>query len=441
MTAPRTQSYGRFDSLLPPSALLLHWRAAWAELTPLSGLQAPTYERASIATAFDANGFLRRVANHQSRYEAVDTDGDGIGDYAVLRLDPGESSGWSHTEQLDNANWTKTGATITANQGVAPDLTVTADKVAEDNATSDHGISRNTPTLGNSESECLTFFAKAQERNWLRIVTTNKANQVDSSWVNIATGATGTVDAQHTIRVKLLANGWVRITVIWNSGSGATTPNVAIRLATGNNATTYAGTTGSGAYVWGINCAVGETCEVGYIPAAGSAVTTQPDKFTLPAAWGLLNDCTFYVEAELHPWDLAAGTLTRAQYLLAQRSANLAAARLELFASASSRVLTAQLTDPSAVVQSITLAIPITTPVIGVAMQCRNLQSAPQARLAVVPGAWTNWTTAVGALPAIANQISVGDSAESAGNNWNGGIGVVKCAGALVEYDAMQMAY
>lgn len=440
MTAPRLLAYPRYDSWLPPSSLLLHWRAAWAELNPLSGLQSPTFLRASVATALDANGYLRRVANHQTRYEGLDLDGDGIGEYAVLRLDAGESSGWSHTEQLDHANWTKTGATISANATSAPDLASTADKIAEDTANSDHGISRNTPALGDNQSECLTFFAQAAERNWLRIVTTNKANQVDSSWVNISTGATGTVDAQHTVRVRALANGWYRIAVVWNSGSGATTPSVAIRLATANNATTYAGTSGAGAFVWGINLAVGETCEVGYIPAAASAVTTQPDEFTLPAGWGLLDSCTVYVEAERQPWAGASGSLTRDQYLVAQRNGALSGARLGLYAAAASRVLTAAVTDAVPTTQTVTVAMP-STPLLTVAMQARNLLSAPQVRLGTAHGVWSAWSTAVAAFPNIASQVSIGDSGAGAGNNWCGGLGVVKMAAGLLELADMQRAY
>lgn len=439
MTAPRTLSYPRFDSFLPPSALLLHWRAAWAELNPLSGLQVPTFSRASIGTALDANGFLRRVANHQSRYESIDIDADGVGEYAVLRLDPGISSGWSHTEILNNGNWVKTGATITADAAFAPDLQLTADKVAEDAATSDHGIARDTPTLGTNESEVLSFFAKPAERNWLRIVTTNKAGSAAASWVNINTATTGTVAGTHTVRVTRLANGWVRVALVWNSGTGATTPNVAIRLATANNGTSYAGTTGSGAYVWGINFAVGETCEPSYVPANASAVATQPDTFTLPAKWGLLDNVTFYVEAARHPWAAQAGALTRNQFLLAQRNAALSAARIELYAAAAARVLTASFTDATPTTQTITTAIP-STALLAIALQVRNISSAPQVRL-TTNGTWSNWSTAVSGITGLAAQLSIGDSGAGAGFGWGAGIGVVKAAGALVEFASMQMAY
>lgn len=439
MTSPRTLSYPRYDSLLAPSALLLHWRAAFAELNPLSGLQTPTLTRASIATALDANGYLRRLANHQSRYEAIDIDADGIGEYATLRLDPGESSGFTYTEDLSNAAWTKSAATISANATYAPDLVLSADKVAEDATTADHGIIRNTPTLGTAENEVFSFFAKAAERGWVRVVTVDKANASAASWVNIGTGALGTVAGAHTIRVRPLANGWYRIVVKWNSGTGATTPTVAVRLATGNNATSYAGTTGSGAYIWGLNFAVNEACEIGYIPAAGSAVTTVADEFTLPASWGLLNDCTIYVEAERQPWYAQSGAITRDQYLWAQRNSALNGARLGLYGAASSRVLTAAVTDATPTTQSITVAMP-STPLLTVAMQVRNMQSAPQVRLTTT-GTWSAWSTAVAAFPNIAAVCSVGDSGAAVGNNWSGGVGVVKVAGALAELTDMQMAY
>lgn len=439
MTAPRALSYSRYDSMLAPSALLLHWRAAWAELNPLSGLQAPVFSRPSIATALDANGYLRRLANHQSRYEALDLDGDGVGDYAVLRIDPGESSGWTHTEILGNAAWTKAGTTVSTDVGYAPDLSLTADKLAEDNTTAAHGITRTTPTLGTAENEILTFFAKAIERGWVRVVTTDKAGATASSWINIGTGATGTVAGGHTIRTRALANGWYRCVVKWNSGTGATTPSVGLYLATGNNVTTYAGTTGSGAYLWGLNFAVNEACEIGYVPASSSTVTTSADAFTLPASWGLLTDVTFYVEAERLPWYAQSGALTRDQYLVAQRNAALNGPRLSLYGAASSRVLTAAVTDSVPTTQSITVAMP-STPLLTVAMQVRNMTTAPQCRL-TTDGTWSAWSTAVTALPSLANEVSIGDSAPGAGNCWSGGLGVVKIAGGLLEMSDMQKAY
>ncbi len=71
----------------------------------------------------------------------------------------------TYSEQFDNIAWQKAQASITANATAAPDGTITADKLVEDNTTNNHRVARGITIPANSTCT-LSFYAKASERTW-----------------------------------------------------------------------------------------------------------------------------------------------------------------------------------------------------------------------------------------------------------------------------------
>jgi hypothetical protein len=217
------------------------------------------------------------------------------------------TNGWTDSEQLNNASWTTAGATWTVNDSTvpAPDGATSADFLKESALNENHTFGRTTPTLSDNVSSTVSIFARAASRVWLRIATTNKANTVRTSWVNVSTGAAGTVDSGHTVTVgPTLYNGWRRVTVTFANASGGTTPRVDFHLANADGGSAYAGDGTSGMYLWGVQFEADQSAATSYIATTSSAGTVTD--YTLSAS-GLV---TFAVAPRLG----AALTWTGAYY-------------------------------------------------------------------------------------------------------------------------------
>jgi hypothetical protein len=95
-----------------------------------------------------------------------------------------------YSEQFDNAYWTKSQATITANATTAPDGTLTAEKFIEGSGSVAPECSR-TPIATSNSIFTLSVFAKASERNFL-IINNNDGTGSFRVWFNLTTGVIGT---------------------------------------------------------------------------------------------------------------------------------------------------------------------------------------------------------------------------------------------------------
>ncbi len=149
---------------------------------------------------------------------------------------------WS--QEFDNAAWTKTNTTVTANATTAPDGTTTAEKLVENSATDFH-TARPTTSVGTiTATECLSVFAKASERSWLAL----QMGSSRTAYFNLSAGTIGTTSANTTATMTALANGWYRCSV---AGERVATQGNQILLASGDNTASYTGDGTSGIFIWG----------------------------------------------------------------------------------------------------------------------------------------------------------------------------------------------
>jgi hypothetical protein len=142
----------------------------------------------------------------------------------------------TYTEQFDNAAWTKSNATVTANAVIAPDGTTTADKLVENAANAEHLVFQSIT----SGSNTISVYAKAAERSWLRMGDSSGAK----IWFDLANGTLGSADRPASIQP--IGNGWYRCSYL-----GSNFTNISFLVATGNNVNAYTGDGTSGIYIWG----------------------------------------------------------------------------------------------------------------------------------------------------------------------------------------------
>jgi hypothetical protein len=193
-----------------------------------------------------------------------------------LLLEPQRANTLTFSEQLNNAAWGTTNATITANQSVSPDGFINADKLI-DNSTS--GLHRTLPTVGSvaaNTTYVLSCFAKKAELDYVVLsaggssLTGSGGSGADRiASVNLNNGAI--VTNNYNVSSVDYGNGWYRISIRLTTDvdGGSFFPYI----ATSQNGTTvsYVGS-GQGVFLWGGQFEVG-SYPTSYIPTLGASVT------------------------------------------------------------------------------------------------------------------------------------------------------------------------
>lgn len=163
---------------------------------------------------------------------------------------------FTYTEHFENAVWSKTNITIGADSAVAPDGTVTADKIQETAVTSFFALSAN-PSASFSTTYTWSCYAKASERNFLTVSFTVVG--VAGSY-NLTTGQTTAVIGSPAMSATSVGNGWWRCSMRFTTPASGT--NILYHIfgpAQAAGVGTYAGTAGYGIYVWGAQLETGST--------------------------------------------------------------------------------------------------------------------------------------------------------------------------------------
>lgn len=174
---------------------------------------------------------------------------------------------FQRSQEFDNAYWTKSNSSITANATTAPDGTTTADKLVENTAASvTHFASRGVAVTAGL-TYTLSWYVKAAERSRCRLTFSNTHfSSAPNAQFDLTTGAK-TQETGCTSTITQLASGWYRVTMTAVCTTSATT-TAAITLVSAGTTVTYTGDGTSGFYIWGAQC------EQNSIPSAYVATTT-----------------------------------------------------------------------------------------------------------------------------------------------------------------------
>jgi hypothetical protein len=192
--------------------------------------------------------------------------------------------------------WTTTRGTITADTAIAPDGTLTADKIRDTTDNDTHFTSQT--FTGTAAAYTFSVFAKAGSRSFIALRLFNGTSQVGLAYYNLGTGATGTVTAG-TATITNVGNGWYRCGLTATLAASASCA-ADIYLASADNTNSYAGNGYSGAFLWGAQVELAPSPS-SYIATAGSTVTRQIDAATMTgsnlSSWFNLSEGTLYGEA------------------------------------------------------------------------------------------------------------------------------------------------
>ena len=235
--------------------------------TPFNNLI--TFSRGSNATVTGSNGLIKWAPNN-----------------VLLQ-----------SESLDNASWTKQASTITANNTLAPDGTITADKIVEAATTAAHGV-RQSAALS-ALAATLSFYAKKAEREFVNVWAFggNIDTTATRAGFNLTTGV-ATVRPGQTATIQDVGNGWYRCTVsIIITAAGSPTFHIGPNIA--DLTQDYTGDGTSGVFIWGAQLELGSTATT-YNNTSVRNLLGFSEAFD-NAAWGTPTGASIVTGAQANP--------------------------------------------------------------------------------------------------------------------------------------------
>jgi hypothetical protein len=211
------------------------------------------------------------------------------------------------SQEFDDAYWTKVDSTISANQIIAPDGTLTGAKFTEGSGTVLPQILR-IGTAGSNVNHTLSVFAKAAERNWI-VLNNNDGATSYRVWFNLTTGEIGVTAAGVTASIQYVGNGWyrcsvTRLTTVFSNSLSA------IQSANADGVQSYTGDGVSGSYIWGAQLEAGDFATP-YIPTVASTVARSADVAVMTgenfSRWFRADEGSFVAEFSMTGVNASAG--------------------------------------------------------------------------------------------------------------------------------------
>jgi hypothetical protein len=232
--------------------------------------------------------------NSAPRFDHNPTTGESLG----LLVEEARTNLLTYSEQFNDAAWSASGASITANAVTAPDGTITADKIVEDSANSNHWVFRN-PSFTSGTTYVASVFAKAAERTQVHVQVggTSAFGGLTFAIFDLTTQSVVSSGNSPVTSITSHGNGWYRLTVS-KAATATASPQLQIGVASGN-ANSYTGDGTSGIYLWGAQLEAG-AFPTSYIPTTTTAVTRSADVASISgsnfSSWYRQDEGTIYAE-------------------------------------------------------------------------------------------------------------------------------------------------
>jgi hypothetical protein len=192
------------------------------------------------------------------------------------------------SQTFENASWSLSTATVTANSIAAPDGTITADTLTGGAGTVLKRIFQSITIAAGTHT--FSVFAKAGTHNFIQLFYGGTGT--DFANFNVLNGTAGTV--QGTSSITSAGNGWYRCTHTFTANAQTL---VAISLVDSNTASRGVSTSTTGnVYLWGAQLEIASTVGT-YIPTTTTAVYGTPTlSFSGVSSIGLQSNGALYLQ-------------------------------------------------------------------------------------------------------------------------------------------------
>lgn len=181
----------------------------------------------------------------------------------------------TYSEQFDNAAWTNSGTTETADTIANPvDGATTADTLTASAGGTYHYIGRSVVTeLTVGAQYTLSAFVKRNNNDWIYLMFPHNSATANFAYFNTATGAFGTKSANISgTSVTALSSGWYRITATATYIAGGTI-GAGVGIANANDGASFSAAGTEAVEIFGAQVTQANW-EGAYVQTAGSQVNT-----------------------------------------------------------------------------------------------------------------------------------------------------------------------
>jgi len=194
-----------------------------------------------------------------------------------LYMDNTSTNVTTYSEDLSNGAWVKSNTLVTSNAILAPNGTITADKLIADTVNTQHSISNSFGAVSTNQIWTRSVYVKKAEYSNVVLSVGSFAAYNDWKYVafNLDTNTFTGASSATTYGYTSIGNGWVRI---WFTVTvtAASTDSFVIKVsdnpANASQGPSFAGNGTSGIYVWGMQTE-NRQYPSSYIPTASASAT------------------------------------------------------------------------------------------------------------------------------------------------------------------------
>jgi hypothetical protein len=259
-----------------------------------------TFSRASSATYFDADGVLQTAASGVARFDHNPLTGESLG----LLVEEQRTNLCLQSEDF-STTWGNTNSSDETNVLVAPNGTLTADKLVEDASVNTHSVFQNiTPTVIGTVYT-LSVYAKSAGRDLQLFFGIGDISGDPHANFDLTNGTVSFTNGTITAAITDVGNGWYRCSV---SATSTVTTNFGCVIGLTNSTTaaravSYTGDGYSGIYIWGAQLEAG-AFPTSYIPTVAATVTRNADVATMTgtnfSSWFRADEGSLYVDLNFY---------------------------------------------------------------------------------------------------------------------------------------------
>lgn len=234
-----------------------------------------------------------------------------------LLVEPQRTNLALYSEQFDNAAWTKSETTVSANSTISPSGLSNADTLTANGTSNVHQILlTGLFTLNSGTTYTTSIYAKAGTNNFIQIVGTALV-YTSSTYANydLVNGVVGSVASGVTASIVSVGDGWYRCSMTATAISTSSSNSFIVVII--NNANSPRGevnTLTTSVYLWGAQLEAG-AYPTSYIPTTTASVTRNADVISKTGISSLIGQTegTFVFKANVvQPIGLGVQSLLKA---------------------------------------------------------------------------------------------------------------------------------
>jgi len=239
---------------------------------PITGTGDFACTRSTTAYRTNQEGELESMAINTPRVDYSNT-------CPQLLIEDSSTNLLIRSQEFDNASWSKTATSVTANNTTAPDGTTTADKIESTASATSVFFSQNSfSTYTSGVTYTLSIYAKKGTTDFFQILFST-GQTVGNAYANFNLNlGTTTLGAGVSSSIEDAGNGWYRCSITYVSNVNGSNDILFwfVDSLAASRVANFTGSVGSYLYFWGAQQEL-HTIATSYIPTTTATVTRGAD--------------------------------------------------------------------------------------------------------------------------------------------------------------------